>query len=535
MRTLPPSSWRRLLALLSLPILLFLIWPFLHPRRSFPPLHGVPLDRVRALWTDDDFECLAWRAVDGCDPVASPRLPAQDLGCNATIKQGMAGYCELRNQTSGEIFRVMASGCKSVQAGVTYTCSMARTFTDFSILASASSADDAPPLPLALDGSRGIVLSIYDRSLPSVYAIVHLLRRRHGCTLPIELFYMAEDTTLSSPILAALQTKFGVELREITSPQGRFETKPYAVFHSRFDQVLFLDCDNLPTRDPSYLFDSPAYLESGAVFWPDFWTPATSIFDLHAQSLVWQLLDMAPPRGGFEQESGQLVIDRRRATRALPRLLFYNRHLGSASIMGTLRFLHGDKDMWRLAWRNTSTPFTMVATPPALAGLYDGWLFCGLAMLQHDPDMSNRIAFVHSNAVKLTGDVHQTPVLTHVQTFARDADLDWYILRNEGKALFDTPSCWALNWQSPATITSVDKTAVGDLELEALRLAYEATRLGGLDPSRHDRPNLSTVAWFHATMGSWFWSTVVVVVVGSVTLVTKITLSRRKRVKRVAP
>ncbi|KAF0698617.1 Aste57867_10774 [Aphanomyces stellatus] len=538
--SLPQRRLLRLFfSLLALPILLFLVWPFLHPRQSLPPLHGVPLDRVRALWTDDDFECLAWRAVDGCDPVASPRLPAQDLGCNATITKGMAGYCELRNQTSGEIFRVMASGCKSVRNLVTYTCNMARMFTDFSIhAAAAASSDDSPPLALAHDNSRGIVLSIYDTMLPSVYAIVHLLRRRHGCILPIELFYLADETNTSSPILTSLRADFDVELREITSPQERFETKTYAVFHSRFDQVLFLDCDNFPTRDPTYLFDSPAYLETGAVFWPDYWTHATSIFDMNRQSLLWQLVDMAP-FGRFEQESAQLLIDRRRAARALPQLRFYNRHLSSTSPLGALKFLYGDKDMWRLAWHNTSTPFMMVETPPAIGGTYDGWLFCGLAMLQHDPDMPGHIAFVHSNAVKLTGDLDQTPVLTHVQTYAVAADptLDWYALRNEGKFLFDTPSCWALNWQAPATITSVDNTVVGDLELQALRLANDAARLGRLD--RHTASGQSALARLHDLAGVYFGWCLALVIVGVVVLVNKVYRDRERRryhaVKQLAP
>lgn len=39
----------------------------------------------------------------------------------------------------------------------------------------------------------------------------------------------------------------------------------------RFDDVLMLDSDNIPVRDPAFLFDSVEFKELGAVFWPDYW------------------------------------------------------------------------------------------------------------------------------------------------------------------------------------------------------------------------------------------------------------------------
>ena len=32
-----------------------------------------------------------------------------------------------------------------------------------------------------------------------------------------------------------------------------------------------LDSDNIPVRDPAFLFDSFEFKELGAVFWPDYW------------------------------------------------------------------------------------------------------------------------------------------------------------------------------------------------------------------------------------------------------------------------
>lgn len=38
-------------------------------------------------------------------------------------------------------------------------------------------------------------------------------------------------------------------------------------------QVLMLDADNLPLRDPSYLFQSPQLTQHGVMAWLDLWSP----------------------------------------------------------------------------------------------------------------------------------------------------------------------------------------------------------------------------------------------------------------------
>jgi alpha 1,2-mannosyltransferase len=55
---------------------------------------------------------------------------------------------------------------------------------------------------------------------------------------------------------------------------SRFQVKAAAIINSRFQHVLYLDSDNIPTRDPTYLFETVEYKEKGAIFWPDFWKTA---------------------------------------------------------------------------------------------------------------------------------------------------------------------------------------------------------------------------------------------------------------------
>ena len=65
--------------------------------------------------------------------------------------------------------------------------------------------------------------------------------------------------------------------------------------HSPYREVLFLDSDNIPTRDPTYMFDAPPYKRLRAMFWPDYWKTA-------AVNPVWAMLGVRC-RDEFESES----------------------------------------------------------------------------------------------------------------------------------------------------------------------------------------------------------------------------------------
>jgi len=71
-------------------------------------------------------------------------------------------------------------------------------------------------------------------------------------------------------------------------------------------QVLFLDADNMAVRDPTPLFDSAPFAETGALLWPDYWDSSAAP-DLPA------VLGVAPadaPRSSFE--SGQMLFRKSR-------------------------------------------------------------------------------------------------------------------------------------------------------------------------------------------------------------------------------
>lgn len=45
--------------------------------------------------------------------------------------------------------------------------------------------------------------------------------------------------------------------------------KPWALLNSSFRHVLMLDADSFPVTNPEFLFETPQYRDTGAIFWPD--------------------------------------------------------------------------------------------------------------------------------------------------------------------------------------------------------------------------------------------------------------------------
>ncbi|KAF4040359.1 putative Mannosyltransferase [Phytophthora infestans] len=107
-----------------------------------------------------------------------------------------------------------------------------------------------------------------------------------------------------------------------------------------------------------------------------------TIFNINKESFLWELVG-TPYVDMFEQESGQLLIDRRRSEVALEIVQFLA--LRKPNHFERLKLLHGDKDLFRLAWLKTNTSFHMIQTPAAAAGSVIGNQFCGMTMVQHDP------------------------------------------------------------------------------------------------------------------------------------------------------
>jgi FkbM family methyltransferase len=155
-----------------------------------------------------------------------------------------------------------------------------------------------------------------------------------------------------------------------------WELKPYAIINSAFAEVLLLDADNVPVKNPEYLFNTAEYSQFGAIFWPDYGR-------LKRNNDIWQITQI-PYRDEPEFESGQIIVDKRRCWRALQVTMHLNEHSDFY-----YRYIHGDKDTFHIGWRKIEQAYAMPA--------HSIFTLSG-TMCQHDFN-GNRI-FQHRNLNK---------------------------------------------------------------------------------------------------------------------------------------
>jgi hypothetical protein len=200
---------------------------------------------------------------------------------------------------------------------------------------------------------RGIVIAGGgDRYLASLYVTIRAIRHV-GCKLPIQVWYLGRNREMPrarQALFAAWDVDF-VDADKVrrTHPAQQlngWELKVFATLHSPFEEVLFLDADSYPCRNPEFLFDLAEYQAKGAIFWPD-WM-------LEDDRLKWSAFGLVDPDRPGTVESGQYVINKRTSWRALNLTWFYNDHSDYY-----YRYGYGDKHTFEAAWTALDQPFVM--------------------------------------------------------------------------------------------------------------------------------------------------------------------------------
>ncbi len=247
-----------------------------------------------------------------------------------------------------------------------------------------------PPYPAGRYRGRGVVIAGGgERYFASLYVTVRALRHV-GCRLPIQVWYLGRDNEMPADrerIMAPHDvTCVDADLVRQAHPArrlGGWELKVFATLHSPFEEVLFLDADCYPCRNPEFLFDLADYRACGAIFWPDMCT-----IDLR---LHWPAFTVADPQRPGSVESGQYFVDKRACWRPLNLAWFYNDHSDYYYCYG-----YGDKHTFEVAWTRCGHPFVMwqpVARWEQVAYLHPG------------PD--GAVLFVHRCADKFRFDGHR--------------------------------------------------------------------------------------------------------------------------------
>jgi Mannosyltransferase putative len=214
--------------------------------------------------------------------------------------------------------------------------------------------------PAGRFSDRGIIVCAGGIQIfTNVYVLLRVLREALCCTLPVQLWHIGPEEI--SPVMRRLLEELEVEIIDAdtvrivhpTALVDGWQLKPYAILHSRFREVLLLDADQVPVRDPSEVFRWPQYLDTGALFWPD-------AVDLAAHNPVWSLCGLEP-RQRVSLDSGQLVVDKEKHWTALHFTLQLNER---AEIFYQL--VYGDKDTFLIGWLLAGATHAVVPHRPLI-------------------------------------------------------------------------------------------------------------------------------------------------------------------------
>jgi hypothetical protein len=145
------------------------------------------------------------------------------------------------------------------------------------------------PYPASKFSGRGIVMLGGNSGTLSLIHVTLRMLRELGSTLPVEVWHLPGELTAKDEKtlrdLGATPRSFGekgviVPMKEVKGRQKNFQIKVAAWVNSGFEEIIGLDSDVLPVRDPEYLFETEEYRKYGQIFWPDWWKThrSTSLF-----------------------------------------------------------------------------------------------------------------------------------------------------------------------------------------------------------------------------------------------------------------
>jgi hypothetical protein len=171
------------------------------------------------------------------------------------------------------------------------------------------------------------------------------LLREVGCRLPVEVWHRGDSEPVDAAQVAGLGAavidadrlarQLGDRRVNGDDTRGGWEAKTYALTHTSYDQVLYLDADAYCVADPSPLFDllTPA---APFAYWSDL--PG------HERDVVWPRVWPDGPAGVPPVQGGQLLLDRRHGRALLDAAHWMNEH-------SDYYYAHqyGDQDSWRVA------------------------------------------------------------------------------------------------------------------------------------------------------------------------------------------
>ncbi len=247
--------------------------------------------------------------------------------------------------------------------------------------------------PAARFDGRGIVICAGgSRYFTNAWVLIWVLKRVLKTALPVQVWHLGR-AEMSEGMRLMLREE-GVEVVDADKVlaghparvAGGWPLKPYAIAHSRFREVAYLDADTIPFADPAGIFDWSRYSDTGALFWPD-------VVDIRDTNPIWEILGLEP-KTCTSLETGILAIDKSRTWQALQLTIVLNENWD-----WLYDVLYGDKDTFLAAWTVLNLEFGLIPHHP---------IETGGAFLQRDPQ--GDIILEHRTQSKLLLDGENIPV-----------------------------------------------------------------------------------------------------------------------------
>lgn len=181
---------------------------------------------------------------------------------------------------------------------------------------------------------RGIITVGGGRYWPGIVIGIKALRST-GSTLPVEIWHGPDEEIHEGDLegLGPVTThEINPEASDIRTVHG-WTNKLYALTHTQFKEVLFLDGDAYCVQNPAPLFDQ--LKKASFVFWED--------MGFHETDVKWDKVFPAGPQGAPIIQGGQILIDTVEAWPLLRVVHWICQHSDYY-----FAHMYGDQDAWRL-------------------------------------------------------------------------------------------------------------------------------------------------------------------------------------------
>ncbi|KAL8676588.1 MAG: hypothetical protein Q9186_006904 [Xanthomendoza sp. 1 TL-2023] len=269
-----------------------------------------------------------------------------------------------------------------------------------------------PQYPIGAFSGRGIII-LAGGKYSEIAATTIGMTRLLGSRLPLEIWMIdqieeqegwCEEMAAYGGIVCRFVSDY---IQDMSAFSHHYQLKIPAIMFSSFTEVLYLDGDSLPVVNPDPIFSAPAYVNTGAVLWPDYWksteSPYTPYITGQNQTKATSVPDLQTV------DSGQMLWNKEKHWQSLCLSAYYN-YFGPTYFY-TL-FTQGgpgwgDKDTFPTALRALKAKWTMIPHRLQTQRYDDGTGHgkgSGMAMMQADPaDMQAfKPLFLHSNFIKFS-------------------------------------------------------------------------------------------------------------------------------------